>query len=34
MLLDGINSRSIQTLLEGENDLKQSYEIQAKQDLH
>ena len=28
--LDNINGRSIQTLLRGENDLKQSYEIQAK----
>ena len=27
--LDGINGRSIQTLLRGENDLKQSEEIQA-----
>ena len=29
MSLDGINSWSIQTLLRGENDLKQSDEMQA-----
>ena len=28
--MDNINGRSIQTLPRGENDLKQSYEIQAK----
>ena len=31
--LDGINDRSIQTLLRGENDSKQSGEFQAKQSL-
>ena len=31
--LDGINDRSIQTLLRGENDLKQSDEIKAKSNL-
>ena len=31
MSLDGINGRSIQTLLRGENDSKQSDEFQARE---